>query len=423
MQMRVLEVLDTFYPNIDGPINVMVNIAKILNEGELAEVELLVPNFPKHNVDIEGIKIHRCTSIPAPEGNRAAMPYANNKVKNLIKNGNFDIIHVHSPFTLGKASLTYAKKYNIPSMLTIHTRYKTEFERILRSKSLQRFMNKYINKVINLSDYVLSVSNGAAKQVIEDCDYKKDVYVIRNGTDINPEPISADKIMKCKKEYNLKDEFVFLFVGRLVENKNIQFTLQVLKELKEAGYNDFKFVIVGSGEYLDTLKEIISKYNLTDNVIFTGKIMDRQKLATIYACADLFMFPSSADTCGIVAIEAAANSLPSVMLEDTCASEVIVNGINGFALPNNPTAWKNKLIEVLNDRNQLQDIRDAAKKMVYVSWKTIVEQLYDFYKQAISNKQNMTINSQNDVTSNKTKRTKKLKSKKTKSKSLKSRKN
>ena len=118
-------------------------------------------------------------------------------------------------------------------------------------------------------------------------------------------------------------------------------------------------------------------------------------------------------------LKEASSSLPSMMLEDTCASEVIVNGINGFALPNNPTAWKNKLIEVLNDKNKLQDIRDIAKKTVYVSWKTIVDQLYDFYKQAISNKQNMTINSQNDVTSNKTKRTKKLKSNKPKSKSLK----
>ena len=359
----------------------MVNIAQIANKCDWANVEILVPKYPKQ-YDIEGIKVHRCNSVKSTEGYRMSLPWFDRKIKKLIKNGNFDAIHIHSPFTLGKYVIKLAKKYNIPVCITVHTNYKSDFERKIKCKLIRKFLMNYIIKVINKCDYVMSVSNGAGQMVKEfGCTHKK-IHIIRNGTDMKP----VRNTQFCEEiieKYNLKNKFVFLSVGRVVENKNNQFSLEVLKRIKQIT-NDFVFLIVGDGPYLENLRQLVKKYDLQDNVIFTGKIMDRQYLSCIYYCSDLFLFPSEIDTCGIVAIEAAVNRLPSVMLENTCPSELIINGENGLSLAKNEEVWVTEIQKIINNKSVLEQMKQCVSKSLYIPWEQIVKQYIDFYKEMIN---------------------------------------
>ncbi len=374
--MKVLEVLDSFYPSIDGPINAIVNIAKTLKSKNLAEVDLLVPKY-KEVVEIKGINIYRCASIAGPEGYMICLPNVN--IRNLIKNGGYDIVHVHSPFPLGKYAIDVAKKYGIPCLMTVHTKFKSDFERKLKSKLLQKFMLKYIMKPVNKADYVLSVSEGAG-ETVKEYGYKgENVYIIRNGTDMLPCKPNKKIEEEIIEKYSLKDKVVFLFVGRVVENKNIQFSLEVLKKMLDKGFNKFKFLIVGDGGYLEKLKALVEELGLGDNVVFVGKIMDRALLASYYQVADLFLFPSTFDTCGIVVIEAAANKLASVLIENSCASELIENGKNGLCFPEDPSVWAGALIKIVSDKTRLKVLGEEAFKSVYVKWEDIALLYYKFY--------------------------------------------
>lgn len=375
--MKVLQVLDCFYPNIDGPINVMVNIAQIANNQQLANVEILVPKYPK-KYDIQGVKIHRCKSIKSTEGYRMCLPWFDRKIKKLVKNGGFDAIHIHSPFVLGKYVTKLAKKYKIPVCITVHTNYKSDFERKTKCKLVRKFLMNYILKPINKCDYVMSVSNGAG-QMVKDfgCTHEK-IHIIRNGTDMKP--IQNQQLCaEVKQKYNLENKFVFLSVGRIVENKNNQFSLRVLQKIKQQT-NNFVFLIVGDGPYLETLKQLTKQYDLQDNVIFTGKIMDRQYLSAIYACSDLFMFPSEIDTCGIVALEAAVNRLPSVMLENTCTSELIVSEKNGLSLAKDEQIWATEIQKIMSDTNALEQMKKEVSETLYIPWEKIVREYVDFYE-------------------------------------------
>ena len=383
--MKILQVLDTFYPNVDGPVNVIVNIAKICNEKGWADVELLVPKYPK-NHEIEGLTIHRSKSMKSAEGYRMSVPFFDKKMKKLFKQGGYDAIHVHSPFTLGKYAVKWAKKMNIPVAMTVHTKYKSDFERKLKSKALQKFMMNFIMKPINNSDYVLSVSNGASETLREYGCTHKDIFVIRNGTDMKPVEIDEKLKEEIRAKYNLQNKFTFLFVGRIVENKNVQFSLKVLNLLKQKYGKDFVFVIVGEGNYVDELKKIAVEYGLSDNLIFTGKIMDRKQLSAVYACADLFLFPSTFDTCGIVALEAAVNSLPSVMICNSCASELVVNGQNGLALEENAELWAEEIAKIMDSESTLQAMKDDVTKSLYIPWEKIVKEYVDFYQKMIDEK-------------------------------------
>ncbi len=380
--MKVLEVLDSFYPQIDGPINCIVNIAKTLNNKNLADVDLLVPKYKKE-VNVEGVNIFRCPTVKGPEGYMMCLPQLDKSIKKLIRN--YDLIHVHSPFPLGRYAINVAKKYNIPTLFTIHTKYKSDFERVLKSKALQNFMLRYIMQPVNKSDYVLSVSNGAS-ETLKEYGYKgKNIFVIRNGTDMKPCP-SNEKIEKeLIEKYDLKDNVVFLFVGRIVENKNIQFSLDVLRKMKEK-FDKFKFLIVGSGNYEDKLKNLVEEYNLQNNVVFVGKVIDRDVLASFYKVADLFLFPSTFDTCGIVVIEAAANKLASVLIENSCASELVENGKNGLTFPENSSVWAEELLKIVHLKSKMKSLGEEAFNSVYFKWEDVAVKYYEFYQKVLNKK-------------------------------------
>lgn len=376
--MKILYVLDTFYPKVDGPATVINNIADILTKNKLAQIDLLVPYYPKYQ-DNFSYRVIRVPSIFGPDNYRAGFPQLKAKLGKSLKNENYDIIHVHSPFTIGKWALKFARKNNIPSISTIHTQYKSDFERKLKSKLLQNFMMKYITKVLNTSDHVLTVSKGFADEIKPTYGYNKKVNVIRNATEFKGTK-SPELVEELKQKYDLKDEFLFLFVGRVVENKNIQFSLQALSEVKKLGNSNFKFFIVGEGDYKDKLVEIVEKLDLKDNVIFTGLVSDRKLLGAYYQMCDLFMFPSFFDTCGIVALEAASFELPSLMLEKTYASELIRNYENGFIAPNDPVTWAKVILEIMNNKEILNKVKSNAKKTLCKSWEEISLECLNYYK-------------------------------------------
>ena len=88
------------------------------------------------------------------------------------------------------------------------------------------------------------------------------------------------------------------------------------------------FVIVGSGPYLDNLKELAYAENISDKVIFTGAV-EPENIAAYYRLGDIFLSASQSETQGLTYIEALASGLPAVCRRDDCLNDVITNGKNG----------------------------------------------------------------------------------------------
>lgn len=379
--MKILEVLDSFYPDVDGPIDVVVNLAKKFKQNNLGEMEILVPSYPE-KVEVEGVTVHRCFSVGVNEY-RGSVPALDKKVKKLIKKGGFDLIHIHSPFTLGKYALKLAKRYNIPVLYTMHTKFRDEFERRLKSKLLVKFMMRYIMKCINGCGNLTSVSRGTIK-TLEEYGYKncENVKVIRNATAMQPMAADKEATRKIREDLGLENVFTFLYVGRLAATKNIQFSLQTLAEVKKRGFNNFKFVLVGDGDYGKTLKKLAKELDLSDNVIFAGKITDKNLLACYYSACDALLFPSVFDNASLVLLEAAVNGLPIVTVKDSCSAEYIEDGIRGFVWENDINAWAENLTGILSDPETLKNAGDWALP-VYASWDNVAGQYAELYKELI----------------------------------------
>ncbi len=382
--MRVLEVLDTYYPKFDGPALVITSYAKSLNKLEGTKAEVCVPRFPKYE-DHQPFPVFRVKSQKGPEGYYYGLPSFDGKLKKFLKENKFDLIHIHSPFTMCGYFTKYGKKHGIPTIYTFHTKFRDDFERLLKLKLSQKIALKYIMNNINRADYVLTVSDGAA-DTLREYGYKKEIKVLRNGTDLVCPTNEQELKDKITQQYGLKkDEKVFLSVGRIVENKKLDFALLVMKELKTSGVK-FKYLIVGAGPYEQQLKEKVSELNLEDCVIFTGKIMDREFLSAHYLRADLFIFPSTFDTASLAPIEAAAMKLPTIMTKGCSTAEIITDGRNGIlAVEDDAKDWANKIISAI-ENDELKTLSENAQKEVYKTWDQVAIEVKNYYDSILKEK-------------------------------------
>jgi len=382
-KLKILEVQDCFYPNVDGPIEVMNSIARTFENSGYGEVELLVPKYPE-NVEVEGLKIHRCKSVATRGGYRAALPFLDGSVKKLIKNGKFDLIHLHSPFTLAKYALKLGKKYNIPVVITVHTKFRDEAYNLVKSKALRNFVMNYILKCIDGCDGITSVCKGMIDTLGEYGSKRvSDVKVIYNATSMPRGEANRERVRAIREKYALDGKIAFTFAGRLVEAKNIQFSLKALGEVKKRGFNDFKFLIIGEGVYEKTLKKLAASLGISENVEFVGKITDKKLLADYYAAGDLMLFPSVFDNASIVLLESAANGLPAATVAGSCSAERIEDGVNGFAWEYSEAVWADKLVEILKAPAVLKKVSEGAEEKFYIDWDEAVKEYYEYYLKLI----------------------------------------
>lgn len=368
---NILLAVDAWYPQMGGPNVVLANYYKYLSENN--EVTAAVPSYGRETderVDREtGVPVMHVRSVYIPIGGfRNCVPGLDGALRQRAKQA--DIFHAHSPFALGNYFANAAKKYDKPSIITFHTKFKDEFMRYTHSKVCTAIMMHRIMSVINKTDYVWTVSNGAA-QTLREYGYKGDITIIRNGTDMTVPENARELVDRVNEKYGLADEEnVLLFVGRVVQTKNLKLVFAALKKLN--GSVPFKMVVVGDGEGMKEYRQMVFEYGLGDRVLFVGEITDRQFLKAFYLRADLFVFPSVFDTASLCPIEAAAFGLPTLLVKDSPTSEIIRDGFSGYAVPADADEWAERLKYILSDKSALAAVRENCRRYVYRSWKDVV---------------------------------------------------
>ena len=179
--------MDDYYPNINGVILVIDNLARELSKDN--DVTVVVPNTKSRADDgKKPYNIVRIKSIPVPTTEyNIGLPQFKLISKDFKKlvNMNFDVIHIHSPFTVGALGLKVAKECHIPCIATIHTRFDIEFRKKINSKLVSDTLINQIIKPYNEADRCIAINNAMIK-VFRDYGYKGEPVVIYNGTDLKP---------------------------------------------------------------------------------------------------------------------------------------------------------------------------------------------------------------------------------------------
>ena len=369
--------IDTFYPMVDGVVMVVDNYAKRLSK--IANVYVFAPKIPHKKYDDSKFEYNviRCTSLSVPMLDYSLpIPKIDPKFRKKLDECNLDIIHIHSPATLGKIGIQYAKEHNIPVIGTMHSQYKQDFYRATKSKTLSNQLTKAIIKIYEECDECWTVNKEVARIFHEEYGYKELPVVKNNATEMLPVKDKKKSINRINELHNIKDEKVFLFVGRINKLKNVFFIVDALKELKDI---PFKMLFVGTGQDELELQEKVKLSHLKDKVVFCGKVTDRELLADYYARADLFLFPSMYDANSIVQIEAASQKTPVLFLEKAATACNIVNNHNGYLSEANPKEYAKKIKEIFENEKEYKEVCENAYKELYKNWDDEVKDVYASY--------------------------------------------
>ncbi len=380
---------DSFYPMADGVIMVVDNYARRLSE--YANVIVFVPKYFRKKYDDSKFpyKVVRCHSLKMPPLDYSLpIPKLDRKFKKILDSYKLDIVHIHSPFTLGVAGYNYAKEHNIPCVATMHSQFKQDFEKAVKVKKIAKKLNDKLIKFFNKCDECWAVNSEVARIYYEDYGYKTIPRVMNNATEMESVKDFKKAKEKINKLHNLTDKTkVFLFVGRINTLKNILFIADAIKYIKDQKPKWlFKMIYVGSGHDEDKLKDKIKELGLDDDVVLTGKIIDRELLASYFARADLFLFPSVYDASSIVQIEAASQKTPCVFLKGTATAATVTDDVNGFLSDYTVKDYASKIISVMNDEKHYKKVSENAYKQLYKRWDETVDEAYKIYLKLINKK-------------------------------------
>ena len=285
-----------------------------------------------------GVKIHVCPI----EKNKISKLHSRRKFKKaLYKKEKYDIVHVHTGVPSFSFSGGIEKKYIKVRFFHCHNSYRKTsiINKIAIWLAKKRISSNYTN--------FIAVSKKAAewgftKRIVKNNNY----LYLTDGIVFDNFSFDTNKRITTRQLIGVENNTILMGnIGRLTEQKNQAFLIDLLYELRKNSIN-CKLLIVGSGHLDKELKSKVSFLNLDDYVIFYGQTQDVQ---AVLSAMDVFVFPSIHEGLGIVAIEAQANGLPVIESLNVPPETIISNKIVRIGL-DDINLWINSICDGIHVR-------------------------------------------------------------------------
>jgi glycosyltransferase involved in cell wall biosynthesis len=371
--MKLALFTDTYPPQVNG---VAKTLKRLVHHLEKRNIPHLVFAPDSHQEELYADNIHRFVSMSFflyPEC-RIALPNLL-KIKKQLQQFKPDLLHIATPFNLGLSGLTYGKKQQIPMVASYHT----HFDHYLKYYHLELFSNllwRYM-KWFHQPFSKIYVPSTETKEHLEHRNFTN-IDLWRRGVDSELfHPFQSSNELRYR--YQLKRKYLFLFVGRLAPEKNLDILKKIITQMPHELNQESDWLVVGEGPLRETLQQ-----EMTNNVTFTGYLQGEQ-LAQAYAAADLFVFPSTTETFGNVALEALSSGTPAVVANKGGVTEIVTHKQTGMiAKANNHDDFIEHILTLIHKPSLLKEMRfNARQYALSQSWHTIFDNLLASYEEVI----------------------------------------
>lgn len=375
---------DSFPPLIDGVENAVVNYAKCMTESGISAT-VATPSYPGADDESFEFPVIRYSSLNTTRkfGYRLGYPFGK-KAVNAIKASNPLLLHSHCPFSSTLLARMVQQEVDAPIVFTYHTKFDIEINKAVEMNFLRKTAKKFLVDNISACDEVWVVSKGAGDN-LKSLGYQGDCVVMENGVDLKKGLASPELVAELRQKHALPaDVPVFLFVGRLMWYKGARIILDGLKMIANDG-KDFRMVFVGDSVERPEIEQYAKTLGIQEKCIFVGAVHNREIIRGYFTLSDLFLFPSSFDTNGIVVREAAACGKASVLLRESCASEGIEDGKTGLLIEETGESMAKCLSFACENREKLKVLGQTAMDEIYISWEDAVEKATKRYELVVEN--------------------------------------
>ena len=295
--------------------------------------------------------------IPWKAGNLRAY----RQLKKLIDEGNFDIIHCHTPVggLLTRLAARSARKRGTKVMYTAHGFH------FHKGSSPVSWLAYYpvewlmapltdLLLTMNREDYALARKRMHARRV---------EYVPGVGIDTTRFASHRDDRQEKRKELGFREsDFLILTVAEMNKNKNQSMVLKALALLKDSPeFEHMKYLICGMGEYGKVLQEEAKALGIADHVFFMGY---RKDIPAMHRCCDLFAFMSYREGLPVALMEAMSSGMPTVCSAARGNTDLVENGKEGLIVENEPKAVADAILKLYQDAALRSSFGQAASEKV-----------------------------------------------------------
>lgn len=362
--MHVAIVSETFPPEING---VAMTVSRLC-EGLAARghrVQVVRPRQGQEEMAASGGNDYATVlvkgfTLPGYAELQLGMP-SGRKLRRLWQADLPDAVYVATEGPLGWSAVKAARALKIPVASGFHTNFH-QYSRHYGLGLLQRPVYAYLQKLHNLTDTTLVPTQELHEQLDGDL---RNLAVLERGVDctlFSP----AGRCENLRRQWGVGAEGkVALYVGRLAPEKNLPLAVQAFAQMRRYDPG-LRLLIVGDGPAYSDI------YNPYGNIIFTGALRG-EALASHYASADIFLFPSETETFGNVTLEAMASGLALVAFDYAAARRYVSHGVNGLLAPlGDHTAFCRHAVFLAENPDQVAALGRAARERVAgLDWSSI----------------------------------------------------
>ena len=378
--MKIAFFTETFLPKVDGIVTRLTKtIEYLVKNGD--EVMIFCPEgCPDNHM---GSKVIGVAAMPLPLYPELKLGLPGPAVSDALEDFQPDLIHVVNPAVLGLGGIWLAKTNNIPLIASYHThlpKYLEHYGMGMLEPLLWELLKAAHNQaLLNLCTSTAMVDELENKGIRRTALWQRGV-----DTDtFKPEFRSEKMRKKLLGDYPDKGSLL-IYVGRLSAEKQIERIKPVLEAIPNAS-----LALVGDGPYRNQLEKIFE--NTKTN--FIGYLSGNE-LASAYASGDIFLFPSSTETLGLVLLEAMAAGCPVIGANKGGIPDIINDGINGCLYnpdenDNGEESLINATKKILLDNTRKEKMSLAARaEAERWDWNQATLQLKNYYVKTLKNSSN-----------------------------------
>lgn len=369
--MRIALFTETFLPKVDG---IVTRLRHTVDHLQRLGDEVLIFSPDGGLTEHKGAKIYGVSGFPLPMYPELKLALPRPAIGEELSRFDPDIIHVVNPAILGLAGLFYGKTLNIPIIASYHT-HLPEYLQHYGLGALEGLLWELLKAGHNQAELNLCTSTVMVQTLTEHGIERVDLW--QRGVDTETfQPDLASLEMRNRLSQGHPEDPLLLYVGRLGAEKEIDRIKPILEAIPNA-----RLALVGDGPNRQTLE----KYFADTRTHFVG-YLGGQELASAFASADAFIFPSRTETLGLVLLEAMAAGCPVVAARSGGIPDIVEDGVNGYLF--DPTDdWgaivaTQRLLSSQEERETLR--RNARQEAERWSWSASTRQLQSYYRRVVA---------------------------------------
>lgn len=307
----------------------------------------------------------------------------------IVKKEKVDFINSHWLLPQGLIGAICSRILGTPHIASVHSSEITFLKKL-------PFKNTIIKFILANSTFVVSASKHRANELLSyiptECaeKAKSKIHIVPMGIDLSKFSYAIDKD-NLKRKYGIKQKFIVLFVGRLVEVKGCEYLIQGFKAVINS-FNNVQLVIVGDGPLEKSLKKKVKSLGLENYVFFKGFI-DNNYIHDYYTMADIVVIPSIVDSFGfqegfpVVVMESLVAGKAIISTRTKGIMEAIKDNYNGILVdPNDADKISEAILKLLNDESLRKKISyNALESGKKYDWNIIASTYIQLINQVVLN--------------------------------------